>query len=158
MSTDTEKSGKKTRKSSGTPRKPRAKVDMSVAKDLDLSSLTQKLQAMGGTPTWISSAGSMEDASSWHPTEKGAELIGVHAGVDLRGVNQKYYKVAVPDASNAQGYRTETVKASMGNKRLDSIQPGKGVRIVFNGNVDTKADEAGKTRSYRDFLVFQTSL
>lgn len=148
---------KRTRKPSANPRKPRAKVDMSVASSLDLGALTGKL-AGAGVPLWISSAGSMEDASSWHPETAGTELIGVHAGVDNRGVNQKYYKIAVPDTGNAQGYRIETLKASMGNKRLDSINPGKGVRIVFNGSVDTKPDTEGKTRSYRDFTVFQTTL
>lgn len=151
MSTDTD-TKKKTRKSSGTPRNPRAKVDMSQAANVDFAA---QLQAMGGTPTWISSAGSMEDASSWHPDTKGTELIGIHAGVENRGVNQKYYKVAISDGNG--GVKFETIKASMGNKRLGSIVPGKGVRIVYNGEVETKPDNEGKTRKYRDFLVFQTA-
>lgn len=143
---------KKTRKPSSTPRKPRAKVDMSVASSVDFAA---KLQEMGGTPTWISSAGSMEDASTWLPQEKGAELVGIHAGVDLRGTNQKYYKIAV---SKDGAVAFEFLKAGMGNKRLDNITPGKAVRVVYNGEAETEPNkDDGKTRKYRDFLVFQTA-
>lgn len=138
------------------PRKPRVKANMST----DGLDFATALKALGGTPTWISSAGSFDDASTWKPTQKGEELVGVHAGVLEKGVNQKYYKVAYGLEDDGTTPKIHTIKAGMGNKRLGTISAGKPVRVVYNGEVTSTSSEEGveKTRTYRDFLVFQTAL
>ncbi len=83
----------------------------------------------------------------WKPTEKGESLIGIKLGVINTG-RYKHYVIGCVDKESGEKYTMQVNRTKVLKKQLDPIPPMTGIKLVFEGEVDS-----GKGQPTRLFKV-----